>query len=124
MSIKYLHCYANWFALLERNMSRGDCNNSLDQALSNNNQTWDQYANLEDIYKRFIENFSVIYCKNTRNKRNMRILSAFVFFFCSYAFSQDTICYYGVNGRIEDNKDQATYKRRLKGDLVTAIASR
>ena len=59
VSTKYLQCYANWFALLERNKSHGDCNNSLDQALSNNNQTWDQYTNLEDIYKRFIENLSV-----------------------------------------------------------------
>lgn len=59
VSTKYLQCYANWFALLERNKSHGDCNNSPEQALTNNNQTWDQYTNLEDIYKRFIENLSV-----------------------------------------------------------------
>lgn len=57
VSTKYLQCYANWFALLEGNKNHVDCNN-LDQALTNNNQTWNQFTNLEAIYKRFIENFS------------------------------------------------------------------
>ena len=59
VSTKYLQCYANWFAFLEGNKNRGECNNNLDKALTNNNQTWNQYTNLEDIYKRFIENLSV-----------------------------------------------------------------
>ncbi|MGC9332102.1 MAG: IS1595 family transposase [Bacteroidales bacterium] len=58
VSTKYLQCYANWFAFLERNKNHVDCNNNLDQALTNNNQTWNQYTNMEDIYKRFIENLS------------------------------------------------------------------
>ncbi|MEI8226563.1 MAG: IS1595 family transposase [Bacteroidota bacterium] len=58
VSTKYLQCYANWFAFIEGKKNRGDRNN-LDQALTNNNETWNQYTNLESIYKRFIQNFSV-----------------------------------------------------------------
>jgi len=58
VSTKYLQCYANWFAYLEGIKGHEDYND-LNQALTNNNQTWNQYTNLEDIYKRFIENLSV-----------------------------------------------------------------
>lgn len=58
VSTKYLQCYANWFALLEGKKENGDCIN-LDQTLTNNHQTWNQYTNLEDIYKRFIKKLSV-----------------------------------------------------------------
>ena len=57
VSTKYLQSYANWFAFLEelKNNTNG---NSIDKALASNNQTWNQYTNLENIYKRFIENLS------------------------------------------------------------------
>ena len=58
VSTKYLQCYANWFAFLEGKKNQGDCN-TIDQAMTNNNRAWNQYTNLEDIYKRFIENLSV-----------------------------------------------------------------
>jgi hypothetical protein len=58
VSTKYLQCYANWFAFLERNKNHEDYKN-LDQTLTNNNQTWNQYTNIEEIYKRFIKNLSV-----------------------------------------------------------------
>ena len=57
VSTKHLQCYANWFTYLEDKKNEIK-NNNLDCTLSNNNQTWDQFTNLEDIYKRFIENLS------------------------------------------------------------------
>lgn len=57
VSTKHLQCYANWFTYLEDKKNKVK-NNGLDYALSKNNQTWDQFTNLESIYKRFIENLS------------------------------------------------------------------
>lgn len=54
VSTKYLQSYANWFALTEKeNPSR-----ELETALSKNTDSWELYTNLEDIYRKFIENLS------------------------------------------------------------------
>ena len=58
VSTKHLQCYANWFKYLE-DKKNGIKHNILDCTLRNNKQTWDQFTNLEGIYKRFIENLSV-----------------------------------------------------------------
>ena len=57
VSTKHLQCYANWFAYMEVKKNKVK-NNNIDYAISNNNQAWGQFTNIEDNYKRFIENLS------------------------------------------------------------------
>jgi transposase-like protein len=54
VSTKYLQSYANWFALTEKENPSDD----LERALLKNTGSWEVYANMEAIYKRFIENLS------------------------------------------------------------------
>lgn len=56
VSTKYLQSYANWFSYIEDGK---DNNGNLADIVNTNNQTWETYTNLEDIYRMFIENLSV-----------------------------------------------------------------
>lgn len=55
VSTKYLQSYANWFALTEKGNTSHD---DLERALLKNTDSWELYANMEAIYKRFITNLS------------------------------------------------------------------
>lgn len=54
VSTKYLQSYANWFNIKQGKITSEELNKSLD----GNNNSWYLYLHFEDIYRRFIQNFS------------------------------------------------------------------
>jgi transposase-like protein len=58
VSTKYLQNYANLFSFLETNKAR-DLNKMASIAIMDNKKGWENFINIENNYKNFIENFSV-----------------------------------------------------------------
>ena len=58
VSTKYLQNYANWFSFMETNKMK-DVNKLATVTILKDNNGWNEFSNMEQTYKDFIENHSV-----------------------------------------------------------------
>ena len=59
VSTKYLQLYANWFGSKENNKNNDEREAMYNRTMLSNKNTWNIFTNMEKIYQRFIEKYSV-----------------------------------------------------------------
>ena len=59
VSTKHLQCYANWFGFKEGKKEQKQIIKEATYQLDQNKDTWNTFINMESMYKKFIEEYSV-----------------------------------------------------------------
>lgn len=59
VSTKHLQCYANWFSFKEGKKGKGEILDAANQQLDQKTESWNTFINIESMYKKFIEEYSV-----------------------------------------------------------------
>ena len=74
VSTKHLQCYANWFSFKEGKKEQNKIILAANQQLCQNTDTWNTFINMEPMYKKFIEEYSVrtYRCPTKRKWKNQQ----------------------------------------------------
>ncbi len=59
VSTKHLQCYANWFSFIEGKKGQSEIIKAANQQLDQKTDSWNTFINMESMYKKFIEEYSV-----------------------------------------------------------------